>query len=836
MGLSARAFLVGLSMAHLLAVQITTTAAARAVDASAPITVGSAVAGVARTDRVVVTWSASDTAAFARASGQVSALARGAGRGVAFVRQMAHGRSIYRLDGPLGPRAAEVLAALAATHGVAAVEPDTWIEPTDLPNDTQAGLLWGLLGAADGSAYGIDVLGAWPVTRGEGIVVAVLDTGYVSHPDLNANVVAGWDMISDPSVSNDGNGRDSNPSDPGDFGCGHGSSWHGTHVAGTIAAVEGNALGVFGGAPGVKVQPVRVLGKCGGHETDISDAIIWASGGSVAGAGANLTPARVLNLSLSGPGACTSYMQDAIDEARARNSVVVVASGNEATNAASKHPANCQGTLAVAAITEAGIRASFSNYGSTIDLSGPGVGVVSTINTGATHPVGPTYASYSGTSMATPHVAAAAALVAAAYPSLSPDAIASLLEITSTPFAADASPNGCPSRGCGSGIVNAAAAVTALDAPTPLVGALSVDPDGITNAGSTAVAATAVDVDGIASAAYRVDSGAWLPMSAVDQVFGETSEAIAATAPIPGTGGEHSVCVRATDLDGHVSAATCETVNVLDAIPTVTEFAATTASPSAATSIAYRLRFSESVSGLSAGDFTIGGTSAGWSVGQVSGSGSLYTVTLARGTLTSGGVVLSLRAGAISDESNNGPPAPSAAPEITVLPFTDIAGSAFKDDIVWVFDEGLTVGCGSDRYCPNGVLTRGQMASYIARALDLPATSNDYFSDDESSDHEVDINRIAAAGITVGCGSWHYCPLDPVSRAQMASFLVRAFGLTLGAGNDSYVDDDASTHELDIDRVAFAEITSGCGPTTYCPEDVVTRGQMAAFLHRALTP
>lgn len=165
--------------------------------------------------------------------------------------------------------------------------------------------------------------------------------------------------------------------------------------------------------------------------------------------------------------------------------------------------------------------------------------------------------------------------------------------------------------------------------------------------------------------------------------------------------------------------------------------------------------------------------------------------------------------------------------------FTDITTSTFIDDIHWLFYAGITTGCSPTTYCPTDPVSRGQMASFLVRALDLPNTSTDYFSDDDGTTHENDINRLRAAGITAGCAPGLFCPGDPVSRGQMASFLSRALDLP-DSDTDHFTDDDGTTHERDIDRVAAAGITTGCTATTYCPTADVTRGQMAAFLHRAL--
>ena len=163
--------------------------------------------------------------------------------------------------------------------------------------------------------------GAWDVSTGSGSTVAVIDTGITAHLDLDANVLPGYDFVSDATAARDGNGRDSNAQDQGDWyaagECGQtaaaNSSWHGTHVSGTVAAVAGNSTGVAGVAPTAKVVPVRVLAKCGGSLSDIADAIIWAAGGTVSGIPANANPAKVINMSLGGSGACGTTYQAAID-------------------------------------------------------------------------------------------------------------------------------------------------------------------------------------------------------------------------------------------------------------------------------------------------------------------------------------------------------------------------------------------------------------------------------------------------------------------------------------------------------------------------------------------
>ena len=269
----------------------------------------------------------------------------------------------------------------------------------------------------------------WRLTKGSNkTVVAVLDTGSTPHPDLDANTVPGYDLISTASRAGDGDGRDSNPNDEGDYCAGNGSSWHGTHVAGTIAAIE-NAAGVVGNAPRVKVQHVRVLGRCGGDMKDIADGITWASGGKVSGTKKNKTPAKVLNLSIQSEATCSPYLQKAVNSARKRGSILVVAAGNYTVDARTSAPGNCKNVNTVGSSDPAGGRTTYSNFGKAVDLSAPGGGgegwslnedrfILSTFNTGTTSQGSATYQYMAGTSMAAPAVSGIAALAVALRPKI----------------------------------------------------------------------------------------------------------------------------------------------------------------------------------------------------------------------------------------------------------------------------------------------------------------------------------------------------------------------------------------------------------------------------------
>jgi zinc D-Ala-D-Ala carboxypeptidase len=176
--------------------------------------------------------------------------------------------------------------------------------------------------------------------------------------------------------------------------------------------------------------------------------------------------------------------------------------------------------------------------------------------------------------------------------------------------------------------------------------------------------------------------------------------------------------------------------------------------------------------------------------------------------------------------------APTASAAAT---FTDVADSPFAADIEWLAAAGITAGCTAERFCPGDPVTREQMASFLVRMFELPPTAVEPFTDVAASGHRTQINRLAAAGITGGCAPDRFCPRGLVTREQMASFIARAAGLPWTA-NDYFLDDERSIHKGDINRSAAAGVTGGCGQHVYCPRQEVTRGQMAAFLRRVVSP
>lgn len=471
---------------------------------------------------------------------------------------------------------------------VAYAEIDEIAQPLFTPNDPsyQSGQQWHYQ-AATSYAGGTNLPNAWDRTTGAGVVVAVIDTGTRPHADLAANLLPGYDFITDVTMANDGGARDTDASDPGDWhaaACPLGgpppsnSSWHGTHVAGTIAAVTNNGVGVAGVAFNAKVLPVRVLGVCGGYISDIAAGMQWAAGLIVPDVPANPYKAKVLNLSLGGVGACGPTYQDAVNAVRNAGSVVVAATGNNGAIGISR-PANCTGVIAVTAHTKLGDHASYGNIGSGTTISGPGGGagvmnlpgdgamVYSTLNAGPTAPGADSYAGYQGTSMATPHVAGVAALLASLQPASTPDTIQSVLTGSARPHPAGTF---CATRGdCGAGLLDANAAVDRLNSLAPTVAA-SVSLPGVRPTGSTIAltAAASAGISGNTTFSYE-----WTQLAGPAVNLGSTTSAnISFVAPTPGA--SYTFRVKVTDGAGLVASnqvsVTTNTAPALNPIPAQT--------------------------------------------------------------------------------------------------------------------------------------------------------------------------------------------------------------------------------------------------------------------------
>jgi serine protease len=416
-------------------------------------------------------------------SGKMNALNTAAGETLTYKRAMSGNAHVLSLSARKSPAAVEAIARkLAALPDVEYAEPDYIMRATLVPNDPSYTAQWHYH-----AAFGINAPAAWDITTGLATVrVAVIDTGITDHPDLAGRWVGGYDFIADVPTANDGNGRDSDPHDPGDWVtanmCGIGepaesSSWHGTHVAGTIGAASDNGVGVAGINWVSPIVPIRVLGRCGGFTSDIVDGMRWSAGLTVAGVPANTNPAKVLNLSLGGGGACGSSYQNAINAINAAGAIVVIAAGNSNANAANHQPGNCNGVVTVAATDRDGNRTFYSNFGSVVEISAPGGetntnspspapqnGILSTLNTGLTTPSTASYAYYQGTSMAAPHIAGVLSLMVSLDPTLNFTESLQLLQISAHAFPAGSN---CSPSTCGSGIADAAAALNAVLNPPP---------------------------------------------------------------------------------------------------------------------------------------------------------------------------------------------------------------------------------------------------------------------------------------------------------------------------------------------------------------------------------
>lgn len=382
---------------------------------------------------------------------------------------------------------------------------------------------WYLRSASNTLVSAINAETAWSLTTGSaGVIVAVLDTGVRwNHPDLDGKLVGGYDFISESVIANDGDGRDSNPADPGDWisstenssdatlkGCGvSDSSWHGTQMAGLIGASTNNASGMAGLGRHVRVLPVRVLGKCGGYDSDIIAGMRWAAGLTVPGVPANPNPARVISMSLGYPESDNDDVPDcnaadaysiAAAEINAAGAVVVASAGNDSRKV--NKPANCPGFIAVAGLRHAGTKNGFSSLGPEVSIAAPAGNcvnlggeclypILSTSNTGTTTPSCHTHTTGGsdaavGTSFAAPLVSGTAALMLAANPALTPAQVLSLLKSSARGFPSSGAGVGvsscvagistdqdecyCTTGTCGAGMLDAGAAVRAAAGTLPI--------------------------------------------------------------------------------------------------------------------------------------------------------------------------------------------------------------------------------------------------------------------------------------------------------------------------------------------------------------------------------
>ena len=507
------------------------------------------------------------------------------------------------------PEARAAAARIALDPNVEYAVPDQMLREAQVtPNDPLYSTEQWNLKSSSTVVGGANLPLAWQRTTGSySVVVAVVDGGIrPGHPDLAARVVPGYDFVSSDTflaagfppnwVSADGGGRDSDATDPGNYidaallslipyGTGltvRSSSWHGTHVAGTIGAASNNGLGVTGVDWSARLLPVRVLGRGGvGSTSDILDGIAWAAGLPVPGAPANPTPARIINVSIAGSGTCDSAMQAVISQVQLVGAVVIAATGNESTVVGK--PANCSGVIAVTAHARDGDNADYANVGAQTTISAPGGGcnslstgcvdVTSTANTGTTVPLTEGYKAMRGTSMAAPHVSGVISLMLSLSPSLSATEIRSVLQSTARPH-----PLGswCVTYGigmCGSGLLDANAALVHVANNLPSVAASSstalVRPLGTFTLTGTASALGGRQI-AVGSMSWRQTSGSAVTVP---------SNANPVTIAAPNVGGQIGFLFTAMDTAGYSASSTVTlTVNTPPSMVTAGPFALTAGS------------------------------------------------------------------------------------------------------------------------------------------------------------------------------------------------------------------------------------------------------------------
>ncbi len=581
---------------------------------------------------------------------------------------------------------ATLAARLAQDADVEYAVPDERRYPLALPNDpllpasSSAALAAGqwYLQAPDSTLVAaINAVGAWALTTGSAsIVVADVDTGVLlTHPDLSAKLVAGYDFVSSTTTAGDGGGRDSDATDPGDWttanqcGSGHAatnSSWHGTKTSSIIGAHTNNGVGMAGVGHDVKILPVRVLGKCGGSDSDIIAGMLWAAGLTSVPT-ANPNPAKVINLSLGGSGSCGAAYQDAINQLVAAGVTVVAAAGNEEGLAVSV-PANCTGVVAVAGVRHSGTKVGFSSLGPEVALAAPGGNcinssgaclypILTATNSGTTTAGTHGYSNSSnysvGTSFAAPMVSGAAALMLSVNPSLKPAQIKSLLQSTARSFPTQPAGSSvpacraptstvqdecyCTTSTCGAGLLDVGAAVTAAASAAAPTASITASASTVA-AGSTvtldAAGSTAPGTRSITGWTWRITAG-----SGLASFSGATN---AATASLVTTGiGSVTVQLTVTDSAGQQAAATRTLTLTAPAAPTVGIVASASAvaagtpvsfdgsSAKAATGFAiasYQWSVSATPTGLAT--FTTATNAATASVGTLGSSSGSFTVTL----------------------------------------------------------------------------------------------------------------------------------------------------------------------------------------------------------------
>lgn len=443
------------------------------------------------TDQIIIKFkSAGENAPNRATAGRIAAVQEALGKDVTFFREMSGDASVFKLPSRMDEADVQALAdklmRRAAALEIEYAEPDSILQadggpleaesPSLIPNDPGYPSEWNLQ-AVSATNYGINMPPAWDITSGSADVrIAILSSGFTGgHSDFIGRVVGGYDFISNPASANDGDGRDGDPADPGDWEsaelCGAGtpsqnSLWAGTKMAGVIGARGNNTYDMTGINWVSPLVPVRVIGRCGVLFSDVVDGMRWAAGLSVPGVPANPNPARVLVIGFGSFGAaCNTTSQSAINDVNAANSMIIASATSGMSDVSGLWPVNCAGVIAVAATNRLGDLAFYSNHGSRVAISAPGgdlkygtaEGILTAINLGATSPTAPSYDFVQGSFMAAAHVAGVVSLMLSVNPSLTRAQILDIIRMTATGFPANSS---CTPSVCGAGIINAGNAVS----------------------------------------------------------------------------------------------------------------------------------------------------------------------------------------------------------------------------------------------------------------------------------------------------------------------------------------------------------------------------------------
>ncbi|AQV93438.1 MprA protease, GlyGly-CTERM protein-sorting domain-containing form [Cupriavidus necator] len=484
------------------AVVLAAAAVCGAAPTSAALAAG-AHAAPAYTGHIIVRWRDGTTSAVdgngtgktADAADALKQLSERTGIAVTARRAMGGNLQLVQVPDVVAADPEAAAARLRQDPRIADAVPDRWLKLHDtLPNDPEFQVNQPYLMGTGTAVGGVNLPHAWDRSRGSsGIVIAVVDTGVLPHPDLAGRLLPGYDFISNPTISNDGDGRDSDPTDAGDnvpvgFTCPGSStptqtattnSWHGTRVTGVLGALTNNGRDIAGVDWNARILPVRVSGRCGALLSDTVDGMRWAGGLSVPDVPDNPTPARVVNISLGG-GTCSSIEQQAVNDLNARGVVVVAAAGNN--RGAVEAPADCSGVIAVTAHANNGENASYADVGPQVTLSAPGGGcgnsqvvngactvtpsVIRTLSNDGKTSLGNYWVSSSaGTSFAAPMVSGVVSMMFAVNGSLTPAQVTAALKTSARPH-----PSGtyCTTNPgvCGAGLLDADGALVAA-AATP---------------------------------------------------------------------------------------------------------------------------------------------------------------------------------------------------------------------------------------------------------------------------------------------------------------------------------------------------------------------------------